>query len=82
MSYSSTYNPRQVTPPKFISQQTVKVPKEVHPSLKAIVVGEEWGPDNTKSKKQSKGWLYWLRFEGVDQWEQFTEEELSAWNGI
>lgn len=84
MNYSATsrLNPSQHTPPKFILQQTVKVPKELHPSPKARVVGQEWSPDNNKTKKVSATWLYCLKLEDGSWVREITEEELSAWNGV
>lgn len=77
-------NPSVHTPPKFVLEQTVKVPKEVHSSCRAKVVGQEWSDDNQKSKKKSNTWLYQLKFDSPPEteghWFVATEEELMEWN--
>lgn len=75
------FNPSNHSPPKFIVQQIIKVSKEVHPSLKARVVGMEWGPDNVRDKISGPSWTYLITFEGQEGYERYTQEELAAWNG-
>lgn len=66
-------------PQKYALNSTVKVPPEVSEKGQATIVGVEWGPDNVRTHKKTKGWLYWLKFETGGSWYEAAEDELRRW---
>ena len=61
----------------YVLGQSIKVPHHICPTQIAKIVGYEWGPNNWKAR--CKGWLYYIKFDGAQEFYLAKEEEITAW---